>query len=101
MWLQVHHHPVAAGRARLVPHLDLCRPQRQAGASLGRCPIVGRDVVVDPLVEHVLEVYRDGQYVGRAVVTSVTSDRAVARLVKAYARGVVQRGDRVTTRLKA
>ena len=48
-----------------------------------------------------LEVYRDGQYVGRAVVTSVTSDRAVARLVKAYARGVVQRGDRVTTRLKA
>jgi len=52
-------------------------------------------------VEHVLEVYRDGQYVGRAVVTSVTSDRAVARLVKAYARGVVQRGDRVTTRLKA
>lgn len=52
-------------------------------------------------VEHVLEVYREGQYVGRAVVTSVTSDRAVARLVKAYARGVVQRGDRVTTRLKA
>ena len=51
--------------------------------------------------EHVLEVYRGGEYVGRAVVTSVSSDRAVARLVKAYARGVVQRGDRVTTRLKA
>lgn len=51
--------------------------------------------------EHVLEVYRGGEYVGRAVVTSVSSDRAVARLVKSYARGVVQRGDRVTTRLKA
>jgi cell division protein FtsB len=51
--------------------------------------------------EHVLDVYRGGEYVGRAVVTSVSSDRAVARLVKAYARGVVQRGDRVTTRLKA
>jgi hypothetical protein len=52
-------------------------------------------------VDHVLEVYRDGQYVGRAVVTSIRPDRAVARLVKEYARGVVQRGDRVTTRLKA
>ncbi len=51
-------------------------------------------------VEHVLEVYRQGQYVGRAVVTSVRPDRAVARLVKEYSRGVVQRGDRVTTRLK-
>jgi cell division protein FtsB len=52
-------------------------------------------------VEHVLEVYRGGEYVGRAVVTSVRPDRAVARLVKEYARGTVQRGDRVTTRLKA
>ncbi len=52
-------------------------------------------------VEHVLEVYRDDEYVGRAVVTSVQPDRAVARLVKEYVRGVVQRGDRVTTRLKA
>jgi hypothetical protein len=52
-------------------------------------------------VDHVLEVYRQGQYVGRAVVTSVKPDRAVARIVKEYSRGVVQRGDRVTTRLKA
>ena len=48
-----------------------------------------------------LEVYRQGEYVGRAVVTSVRPDRAVARIVKEYARGIVQRGDRVTTRLKA
>ncbi len=52
-------------------------------------------------VAHVLEVYREGEYVGRAIVTSVRPDRAVARIVKEYARGVVQRGDRVTTRLKA
>ena len=52
-------------------------------------------------VDHVLEVYRHGEYVGRAVVTSVRPDRAVARIVKEYARGIVQRGDRVTTRLKA
>jgi hypothetical protein len=52
-------------------------------------------------VEHVLEVYRNNEYVGRAVVTRVGPDKAVARLIKAYARGAVQRGDRVTTRLKA
>lgn len=52
-------------------------------------------------VDHVLEVYRRGEYVGRAIVTSVRPDRAVARIDKEYARGVVQRGDRVTTRLKA
>jgi len=50
---------------------------------------------------HILEVYRGGEYMGRAVVTSVRSDRAVARIVEDYARGIVQRGDRVTTRLKA
>jgi hypothetical protein len=48
-------------------------------------------------VEHVLEVYRNNEYVGRRV----GPDKAVARLIKAYARGAVQRGDRVTTRLKA
>jgi len=50
---------------------------------------------------HVLEVYRDDTYVGRAVVKAVRPDRAVAVLVKEYSRGPVQRGDRVTTRLKA
>lgn len=52
-------------------------------------------------VGHTLEVYRDGQYVGRAVVRAVKPDHAVAELVKEFARGVVQRGDKVTTRLKA
>lgn len=52
-------------------------------------------------VGHTLEVYRAGEYIGRAVVKSVMPDHAVAEIVKAYARGVVQRGDKVTTRLKA
>lgn len=52
-------------------------------------------------VGHTLEVYRGGEYIGRAVVKTVTPDHAVAEIVKAYARGIVQRGDKVTTRLKA
>ena len=50
---------------------------------------------------HQIEVYRDGEYLGRAVVKSVKPDRAVAVLVREYSRGIVQRGDKVTTRLKA
>jgi len=52
-------------------------------------------------VGHTLEVYRGGEYIGRAVVKTVMHDHAVAEIVKVYARGVVQRGDKVTTRLKA
>ena len=42
-----------------------------------------------------------GEYLGRAVVRLVKPDRAVAELVKEFSRGIVQRGDRVTTRLKS
>ena len=52
-------------------------------------------------VGHTLEVYRGGEYIGRAVVKSVMPDHAVAELVKDFSRGIVQRGDKVTTRLKA
>ena len=52
-------------------------------------------------VGHTLEVYRGDEYIGRAVVKTVMPDHAVAEIVKAYARGIVQRGDKVTTRLKA
>jgi hypothetical protein len=52
-------------------------------------------------IGHTLEVYRNGEYIGRAIVKSVNPDRAVAELVKAFSRGIVQRGDKVTTRLKA
>jgi cell division protein FtsL len=50
---------------------------------------------------HQIEVYRDDQYLGRAVVRSVKPDRAIAVLLREYSRGIVQRGDKVTTRLKA
>ena len=50
---------------------------------------------------HTLEVYRDGEYLGRARVRTVMPDRAIAVLLKDYVRGVVQRGDKVTTRLKS
>jgi myosin heavy subunit len=50
---------------------------------------------------HQIEVYRDDQYLGRAVVRSVKPDRAIAVLIREYSRGIVQRGDKVTTRLKA
>jgi len=49
---------------------------------------------------HELEVFRADQYLGRLEVVSVTPDRAVVRILKDYARGIVQRGDRVATRLK-
>jgi len=52
-------------------------------------------------VGHTLEVYRGDQYVGRAVVRAVRADHAIAEPVREYMRGVVQRGDKVTTRLKA
>lgn len=50
---------------------------------------------------HQIEVYRDNEYLGRAVVKSVKPDRAVAVLLREFSRGIVQRGDKVTTRLKA
>ena len=50
---------------------------------------------------HQIEVYRNDEYLGRAIVRSVKPDRAVAVLVREYVRGVVQQGDKVTTRLKA
>ena len=49
---------------------------------------------------HELEAFRADQYLGRLEVVSVKPDRAVVRIIKEYARGIVQRGDRVATRLK-
>ena len=50
---------------------------------------------------HQIEVYRNDEYLGRAIVKSVKPDRAIAVLVREYSRGIVQRGDKVTTRIKA
>ena len=91
---------------------------QQNGLSLKRprtvIPVVGGVVtaVADDLVEvsigsddglqagHELEVFRADEYLGRLRVVSVKPDRAVVRVLKDFARGIVQRGDRVATRLK-
>ena len=49
---------------------------------------------------HELEVFRADEYLGRLRVVSVKPDRAVVRVLKDFARGIVQLGDRVATRLK-
>ena len=49
---------------------------------------------------HELEVVRADEYLGRLRVVSVKPDRAVVRVLKDFARGIVQQGDRVATRLK-
>lgn len=91
---------------------------QQNGLSLKRpetvIPVVGGVVtaVANDLVEvsigsddglqagHELEVFRADEYLGRLRVVSVKPDRAVVRVLKDFARGIVQRGDRVATRLK-
>jgi len=50
---------------------------------------------------HEVEVYRNDKYLGRLRVVSVEPDRSVAVVVPQFVRGVIQRGDRVATRLKA
>ena len=42
-----------------------------------------------------------GPELGRVRVVSVKADRAVAVVVREFVRGVIQRGDRVATRLRA
>ncbi len=59
---------------------------------------IGSDDGLQP--GHELEVFRADEYVGRLRVVSVKPDRAVVRILKDYSRGIVQRGDRVATRLK-
>jgi hypothetical protein len=50
-------------------------------------------------VGHTIEVYRDQTYLGRAQVLQTAPDRAVAKLLKDYRRGVVRADDQVATRL--
>ena len=49
---------------------------------------------------HELDVYRNDQYLGRVRVVSIKPDKAVAVVVREFVRGVIQRGDRVATRLR-
>ncbi len=51
-------------------------------------------------VGHSIEVFREGKYLGRAQITLTTPDRAVATVDTKLRTGPIQKGDRVTTRLK-
>lgn len=49
---------------------------------------------------HALEVFRAaGDYLGRVIITDVSPDRAVGRVVPEYRQGVIRRGDKVATKL--
>lgn len=50
-------------------------------------------------VGHTIEVYRGQTYLGRAEIVQTAPDRAVAKILKNYHKGVVQTGDQVATRL--
>lgn len=47
-----------------------------------------------------LEVYRDNKYMGRVMVLKTDTDRAVAKVMKEFVQGQIQKGDYVATRLK-
>jgi len=49
---------------------------------------------------HTMHVFRGKTYLGRAEVLQSAPDRAVGKLLKAYKKGSVKKGDRVATRLK-
>lgn len=48
---------------------------------------------------HSLEVFRNNAYLGRVEVTQLEPNRAVCRIIPAYRKGIIKRGDRVATKL--
>lgn len=48
---------------------------------------------------HLMEVYRANEYVGRVEIVKVEPDRAVAKILKDFRRGIIKKGDRVATKL--
>jgi hypothetical protein len=50
---------------------------------------------------HTVEVFRASSYLGRAEIVRTAPDRAVAKVMPETRRGVIQKGDRVATRLRS
>ena len=48
---------------------------------------------------HLMEVYRKNSYVGRVEIVKVEPDRAVAKIIPEFRRGIIKKGDRVATKL--
>lgn len=58
---------------------------------------VGRD---DGLREgHMLDVYRNGSYLGRIQLRTVTDDKSVGKIIPAFRKGFIQAGDKVASRV--
>lgn len=51
-------------------------------------------------IGHTIDVYREGKYLGRAEIKKTESNRAVAAVDPKIHLGPIQKGDRVTTRIK-
>ena len=51
-------------------------------------------------VGHMIDVYREGKYLARAEIKKIDSNRAVASVDPKIHLGPIQKGDRVTTRIK-
>jgi len=51
------------------------------------------------LVNHTLDVYREGAYLGKVIVLKTSPDRAVAEILPDYKKGKIRKGDRVATKL--
>ncbi|HJN07818.1 MAG TPA: hypothetical protein QF564_03950 [Pirellulaceae bacterium] len=48
---------------------------------------------------HFMEVYRKNNYVGRVEIVMVKPDRAVAKIIPEFRRGIIRKGDRVAAKL--
>lgn len=90
-------------------NLDLTAPLKGLPPQLdGRVTAVSKNDLIEVSLGsddglragHTIEVFRGRNYLGRAQVLETTPDRAVAKILKPYRRGMIQKGDRVATRLK-
>ena len=48
---------------------------------------------------HKVHVFRGRQYKGKAEILEIEPDKAVAKILRAFRRGIIQKGDRVATKL--
>ncbi len=60
---------------------------------------VGADDGIKP--GHTVEVFRGDRYLGRAVVLEADPDRAVARILREFQQGPIQKDDDVATKLRS
>ena len=58
---------------------------------------LGRD---DGLREgHMLDIYRNGSYLGRIQIRTVADDKSVGKIIPAFRKGYIQAGDKVAAKV--